>query len=120
MAWLALLATLLLALAPAASRALAAGGPPADGWVQLCTREGLQWLPARGPLPEDPAQPAATPHQDCDYCPLAGGTPPPPRVVAGLAPLPPAHRPVPPPPAVVPHLFRGLSGLGSRGPPAYA
>ena len=41
-----LLAALLLAtLAPAVSRALAAG-PPQDGqdWVELCTAQGMQWV----------------------------------------------------------------------------
>jgi hypothetical protein len=71
-----LLAALLLAtLAPAVSRALAAG-PPQDGqdWVELCTAQGMQWVlaselgrdPAAGP---DGERPGAL--DLCGHCTLA-------------------------------------------------
>jgi len=71
-----LLAALLLAtLAPAVSRALAAG-PPQDGqdWVELCTEQGMQWVlandltgdPVTGP---DGERPGAL--DLCGHCTLA-------------------------------------------------
>lgn len=72
-----LLAALLLAtLAPAISRALAAG-PPQDGqdWVELCTSQGMQWVLAS----ELNGDPAAEPDSSgrpgaldlCGHCTLA-------------------------------------------------
>jgi hypothetical protein len=72
-----LLAALLLAtLAPAVSRALAAG-PPQDGqdWVELCTSQGMQWVLAS----ELNGDPAAEPDSNgrpgalnlCGHCTLA-------------------------------------------------
>lgn len=71
-----LLAALLLAtLAPAVSRALAAG-PPQDGqdWVVVCTSQGMQWVLAQG-SGSDPADPrdsegSAAPDL-CGHCTLA-------------------------------------------------
>jgi Protein of unknown function (DUF2946) len=71
-----LLAALLLAtLAPAISRALAAG-PPQDGqdWVELCTSQGMQWVlandlagdPVAGPDGEHPGA-----LDRCGHCTLA-------------------------------------------------
>ncbi|WP_066255844.1 DUF2946 family protein [Hydrogenophaga flava] len=71
-----LLAALVLAtLAPAVSRALAAG-PPQDGqdWVELCTEQGMQWVlandlagdPVAGP---DGERPGAL--DLCGHCTLA-------------------------------------------------
>lgn len=71
-----LLAALLLAtLAPAVSRALAAG-PPQDGqdWVELCTSQGMQWVLANG----SGRDPANNPGSEgsaaldlCGHCTLA-------------------------------------------------
>src|SRR5690606_14906434 len=64
MARLALLAVLLLALAPAVGRALASGTPQLlAGWSELCTSEGLQRLPSEARSAHGDA--------DCPYCPLA-------------------------------------------------
>jgi Protein of unknown function (DUF2946) len=71
-----LLAALLLAtLAPAVSRALAAG-PPQDGqdWVEICSAQGMQWVLASGvnrdaaaePDTERPGAPDL-----CGHCTLA-------------------------------------------------
>ncbi len=117
MSRLALLAVLLLALAPAAGRVLSAGTPQVlAGWSQLCTAAGLQTLPSPARTADGPLAPAGV-HggEDCPYCPLAVSLDLPP-VASALWPLPrttlptflresPRRR------------FPGLHGPGSRGPP---
>lgn len=71
-----LLAALLLAtLAPAVSRALAAG-PPQDGqdWVELCTAQGMQWVLADDPGADRAASPdggRSDAFDLCGHCTLA-------------------------------------------------
>lgn len=70
-----LLAALVLAtLAPAVSRALAAG-PPQDGqdWVELCTSQGMQWVLAgeRGGAPADADGRGPSALDLCGHCTLA-------------------------------------------------
>ena len=71
-----LLAALLLAtLAPAVSRALAAG-PPQDGqdWVELCTAQGMQWVLADEPGADRAASPdggRSDAFDLCGHCTLA-------------------------------------------------
>lgn len=116
---LALLAVLLLALAPSVSRALSAGSTQVlAGWSELCTTMGLQLAPAPArALAGDPL-PAPGVGDLCDYCPL----------VASLAmPLPPPamlsaawsrHRHLALPPAPRLRVLANPRGLGSRGPPS--
>lgn len=73
--WLALVAVLLAALAPAVSHAL--GGGTGDAWVELCTARGSQWVPADSQDPGGP--PASHAFEHCPYCSLqlpALGLPP--------------------------------------------
>ena len=70
-----LLAALLLAtLAPAISRALAAGPQDARDWVELCTAQGMQWVTA-AEAGQQPSAGPAVPGQDaldlCGHCTLA-------------------------------------------------
>jgi hypothetical protein len=65
-----LLAALVLAtLAPAVSRALAAG-PPRDGqdWVEICTSQGMQWVLADGVHGDPVAEPDTEPPGALDLC----------------------------------------------------
>ena len=65
-----LLAALMLAtLAPAISRALA-GGPPQDGrdWVELCTAEGMQWVPLAAAAPDTSSDASESPSSALDLC----------------------------------------------------
>lgn len=115
---LALLAVLLLALAPAVSRALSSGSTQVlAGWSELCTTMGLQLAPSQGSTLAGEPGPAQVPGgaDDCAYCPLAASLPPLARPGLLLAALPRSGRVlvVPPPLRVV----ANLRGLGSRGPP---
>ncbi|RRN59116.1 DUF2946 domain-containing protein [Pseudoxanthomonas sp. SGNA-20] len=118
---LALLAGLLLALAPVAGRVLAAGGPQLlAGWSELCTAEGLQLAPSEARDADGAPLAPASLHgdADCPYCPLAASLALPATATAtvpGLAPAtPPARRASPR------RRFRRLHGPGSRGPPLQA
>ncbi|KAF1687233.1 hypothetical protein B1992_04415 [Pseudoxanthomonas broegbernensis] len=115
---LALLAVLLLALAPSVSRALSAGSTQVlAGWSELCTTMGLQLLPSPArSLSGEPA-PAPVNGDYCDYCPLAASLP---LVLLALALLllawPQGGRlSLPPAPRL--RMAANLRGLGSRGPP---
>lgn len=70
---LALLAVLLLALAPSVSRVLASGSTQLlAGWSELCTTMGLQTLPSEArSLDGSPASVLPPGGELCDYCPLA-------------------------------------------------
>lgn len=78
MARLAMLAVLLMALAPSVSRVFAAGTTQVlEGWTELCTTAGLAWVDtaAQSPVKKSP-QPAGMPADaDCAYCPLASSLP---------------------------------------------
>ena len=117
MARLALAAVLLLALAPALSRAAAlAASPQALG--AMCTADGL--APATVPAAAWPADPAgASSDAACDYCPL----------LAQVTPFSPVSLPMPSLHATPPRRHdavarplapRAQAGLGARGPPAHA
>jgi len=123
---LALLAALLLVLAPSISRALASrDGDVLAGWIELCTPAGLKWVDTaakapRGKAPTAPAAPTSGwPDEGdaCPQCPLAATLPPPPEVFDW------ASSPCPPAPAQGPEtsltreVFRP-AGAGCRGPPA--
>lgn len=77
-AWLAMLAMLMGAFAPAVAQAVVAsqGG---EGWVQVCSASGMVWVKADGL--EDPAagKPMADASRHCPWCSLQGA--------AGLPPL---------------------------------
>ncbi len=117
---LALLAVLLLALAPAVSRVLAGATPGVvAGWSELCTTMGLKSLPSDARPSGDaaassPAKPSS--EADCAYCPLAASLP---LLLLACVLLPPALRRDIPLPAVAPRARarERLRGLGSRGPP---
>ena len=117
---LALLAVLLLALAPSVSRALSAGSTQVlAGWSELCTTMGLQLLPSENRTLSGTPAPAPTPGNGdyCDYCPLAASLP---LLLLALGLLLPSRREdarllLPAAPRL--RLAANLRGLGSRGPP---
>ncbi|WP_162407531.1 DUF2946 family protein [Pseudoxanthomonas jiangsuensis] len=117
---LALLAVLLLALAPSASRMLAAGSTQVlAGWSELCTTMGLQLLPSESRTLSGTPAPAPMPGNGeyCDYCPLAASLP---LLLLALAlALPHWRCDLRPCPPASPRLrvAANLRGLGSRGPP---
>jgi len=119
MARLALLAVLLLALAPTLGRVLVAGTPQVlAGWSEMCTSGGLKLLPSPARLADGKAPPAEAHGGDCPYCPLGAGLALPPQytgpaaIAAGTAA---ASRH-----AVPRRRFARLHGPGSRGPPLQA
>ena len=120
LARLALVAVLLLALAPSLSRVLAGGHSPVlVGGSELCTATGLKWLAIGTPASDPSGSPMpAMPGDDdhCDYCPLAASMPLLGLLLALRLPILP-HAPAPA--WIAPRLRRpaNLRGLGSRGPP---
>jgi hypothetical protein len=103
-AWIACLAVLLGALAPAVTHALQAGGT--GSWVEVCTAQGSRWVRADGAGTHDAAPGHESGHQHCAYCWLQAGKP-------GL----PATAPAWQPPAGPGHAAPHLTGPGSTAPP---
>jgi hypothetical protein len=114
---LALVAMLLLALAPTVNRLLLTSAS-AGSWVELCTRSGLAWV--KLPNGEGTPVPASVDgmSHDCDYCPLINAMT---ALVLTVFALFPRAR------ALAVTALRSQSrttparpgGLGSRGPPAF-
>lgn len=116
---LALLAVLLLALAPSVSRVLASATPQVlAGWSELCTTMGLKTLPseARSFGDASPVAPKMPGADACDYCPLAASLS---LLLLAIALLPPVLQRHASFLHVAPRLRidDNLRGLGSRGPP---
>ena len=115
---LALLAVLLLALAPSANRVLSGASPQLlASWAELCTSTGLKWMSIETGAFSDapiPSMPAGDDH--CDYCPLAASLSP---LILFLAFLLPFRANVPVLAWSVPRLRKpaNLRGLGGQGPP---
>lgn len=123
MARLALMAVLLMALAPAMSRWMAGNSTQLlPGLVELCTVDGLKLVDVSG-LGGDAAKLPGSGHfgmdADCAYCTLLAGTAILLLMLAALFPRPlaklvPAASPGPSRPSSL------FPGLGSRGPPLIA
>ncbi len=64
--WLVSLALLLAAVAPVASRVLAANGQ--TQWVQVCSADGVQWVSADGEVARSGSDPSG--RSEFDDCPL--------------------------------------------------
>ena len=89
--WLATLALLLGALAPAVAQALVDTRSDA-GWVEICSSSGMRWVQLNADAdPGDPAsdEPMADGSRHCPWCNLHGATglPPAPTLTPLLAPL---------------------------------
>ena len=82
--WLAILATLALALLPLISHALAPVGQP--GWVEDCTPQGLQRVALADAAGDPPATPvgAAGHFEHCPYCAPGVAIPGPPVVPVSM------------------------------------
>ena len=123
MARMALLAVLLMALAPAMSRWVAGNSTQLlPGLVELCTVDGLKLVDVSA-FADDAAKQPAQGHSgmaaDCAYCPLLAGTALLLLMLAVLFPQALANLL----PAALPRPSRPSSlfpGLGSRGPPLIA
>jgi hypothetical protein len=75
--WIAVLAILMAALAPAVSPALGTTG--AASWVEVCTAQGSKWVQADAGTGGDSAPGAEHALEHCPYCsihPNAVGIPP--------------------------------------------
>jgi len=116
--WMALVAVLMVALAPTISFALGAGSSRA--WIEVCSSTGSKWVRTQA----DPAEPtpltaAAHPFEHCPYCSLQADALP--------VPLAPPDLPLPPPaaddmPAVFLHAARTLHAwvhAQPRAPPQF-
>jgi hypothetical protein len=113
-AWLALVAMLAFALAPTLSRAMASAG--AGGWTEVCTAQGMKWVPVDAGA--DGRQAPAASLEACKLCSLAadGAAPLPVQAQVSVSPvlageLPPAFLHV----TCTPHTWRTAQ---PRAPPA--
>ena len=116
MSRLALIAALLLLLAPTTGRLLSSPAQSNGVWAQLCTMSGLQLvkLPP-GAVDPDPSRPAGS-SMDCEYCPLLLAATA--LVLSLLLVLrQPSERLVPAQRTPPRHDRGHPCGLGSRGPP---
>jgi len=98
-AWIALVAMLAFALMPTLSRALSFAQGGSQGWVEVCTPQGMQWVSPQGESSSSPPDGVIAQHLDrCHFCQLAG---------TGAAPLPAAAPPLTLTPAAseAPRLF---------------
>ena len=94
-AWLAILAMLVGALAPAIAQARMAGGDRAD-WLEVCSATGMVWVKAdTGEIAQKSGTPAGDGSQHCPWCTLHGGAADVPPTVAGVN-LPPRLTDLPP------------------------
>lgn len=66
--WIAVLAVLMAALAPAISHALASDGSSA--WIEVCTAQGSRWLQADAERGEDSTPGTGQTLKHCPYCNL--------------------------------------------------
>lgn len=114
---LALVAVLISALMPTASRVIANAAPGAAAvLVEMCTAAGVRMIALPPSLAGDPAPPAMPDMDACDYCVLA--TPPPVTLpVSSL--LPPAPQAASPVTLLTPlrRPARNTRGLGAQAPP---
>jgi hypothetical protein len=109
--WLALVAMLSLALAPAVSHGLAAWRGQ-SGWVEVCTTQGMRWITAgESGRNEDAPAPTGAPLEACSYCTLSFGA-------AGMPPAPATGQLLPLTGAEAPPLLleAPLAHLGWRNP----
>ncbi len=117
--WIAILAVLMGAVAPAISQARHKAG--SSDWVYVCTPRGAKWLSAGEPVPDGqaPGSPIAHLFEHCPYCSLhAAGLGMPPATLE-LAELPHGHAPHRCCVVAAPSRLIWLGAL-SRGPPAIA
>lgn len=82
-AWIAALAVLMAALAPALSHAMASG-QGAD-WIEICSAQGTKWLPGEGDDSGAPTTIHAFEH--CPYCSVHAQTGDLPPVVPTVTPV---------------------------------
>ncbi len=68
LAWVAILAVLLAALAPTVSRALAGGGGAPAGWVEVCGALGVQWVQLGDDATPDKPDDGRAGGGHCPYC----------------------------------------------------
>jgi hypothetical protein len=66
--WIAVLAILMAALAPAISHALMSGTKAS--WVEVCTSAGARWVNVAGDADEQPTPAGAHALDHCPYCSL--------------------------------------------------
>lgn len=75
-AWLAMLALVLGALAPTVTQAMVSHGER-DGWLQICSVSGMVWVKADAAQPDDQQPASGAPQsnvsQHCAWCTLHGG-----------------------------------------------
>ncbi|HRQ58107.1 MAG TPA: DUF2946 domain-containing protein [Azoarcus taiwanensis] len=64
--WIATFAIVLATVAPTVSQAMVASGMMGDGWVEVCTSQGMRWVAVGDETPSD--VPAEYCHGACAYC----------------------------------------------------
>lgn len=85
--WVAILAVLMMALAPLVSQAF--GARSASGWAEICSVYGSKWVKVdAGSADRQPTPVSGHPLDHCPYCSLQAGAlgmPPAPLVVEPIA-----------------------------------
>ena len=111
--WLALLAMVLGALAPAVAQAVVASSDRA-AWVEVCSVSGMVWVKAdtgeRAGAEHDGPVPMRDAAQHCAWCSLHGGA-------AGLPPLITVAEPAPRQTDLPPAFYRAVTPSGTWAPP---
>lgn len=114
-AWLGLVAMLAFALLPTLARALPHGS--SEGWVEVCTPRGMQWVAVDAASADPASPPPAAAAETCTLCSLSlGGAAALPAPVPRLA-LP--SRATEPPPLFLqaPRTLFAWRSAQPRGPP---
>ena len=111
--WIAILAVLMMALAPLISQA--AGAERA--WQEICGTNGSRWVQADGSAPAKPTDTSAAHHLDhCPYCSVhasALGMPPAPLAVLAAS----RYLEMPPAFLAAPRTLHAWRTAQPRGPP---
>jgi len=125
--WLAIFAVLAASLVPPITRAVYKQTIPAPQWLEMCTAEGLQHLPAalfenpqNSQIPENPDSPPGGHIAHCSFCVTQAcsfGLAP---VEVALLSLMPVRAHEPPPHALpAPHVAFGWQPNRARAPPVF-
>jgi len=117
--WVAILALLMMALAPLMSQAFGAGS--ASGWAEICSVYGSKWVKIdAGTTDPQPTPASGHPLDHCPYCSLhasALGMPPAPIAVQAMGST---YREVPPAFLTAPRTLHAWRTAQPRGPPILA
>ena len=117
--WLAVLAILMVTLAPSISQAL--GGKYGASWVEVCSTVGSKWVQADGGATE-PAPASSDAHllEHCPYCSLHANAIALPPAARGLTGAPALSHAVPTAFLAAPRTLHAWVSAQPRAPPSFS